>query len=128
MLLQELTRTVEVTMASDLKAPSAALALALVGLTGCAAPISTRVQEPVHPSRPAEVTVLAVMPATVEPGSEWVRPTTMEHLVVALRERFPGIEIISPDEVARRLASRSRAQEYASLLQDFERAGVVDVA
>lgn len=105
---------------------SAALGFAVMALTGCAASISTHVQEPIQPSGPADVEVLAIMPGIVESGSEWVRPQTMESLVLALRERFPEIEILPPDEVARRLAVQSRAQDYAALLHDFERAGVVD--
>jgi hypothetical protein len=93
---------------------------------GCAASISTEVSEPVRPPQPAEVAVLAIMPGTVETGSEWIRPETMQRLVTALADQHPAIELISPEETARRLTDRSLAQEYASLLEDFERAGVVD--
>jgi hypothetical protein len=52
----------------------------------------------------------------------------MHRLVAALADQHPAIEIISPEETAQRLTDRSLAQEYASLLEDFERAGVVDPA
>jgi hypothetical protein len=95
---------------------------------GCSASISTQVSEPVRPPQPAEVAVLAIMPGTVETGSEWIRPETMHRLVAALADRYPAIEIVSPEESAQRLTDRSLAQGYASLLEDFERAGVVDPA
>lgn len=97
-------------------------------ISGCAASISTHVSEPVRPAQPSEVTVLAVMPGTVEPGSEWLRRETVQQLVLALTELHPSIEIIGPEETAQRLSAQSLATDYAALLRDFEGAGVVDPA
>lgn len=98
----------------------------LAFLPGCAASISTHLSEPVRPDQPTEVSVLAVMPAAVEPGSEWIRPQTVERLVSALQESYPDVEIVGPAEAARRLEAESIAADWASLLGDFERAGIVD--
>jgi hypothetical protein len=95
-------------------------------LPGCTASIRTNVLEPVHPPTPADVETLAVMPATVDLGSEWLRSETMDRFVAGLEQRFPEIYVIGPDETASRLAARSLAREYASILDDFHRAGVVD--
>jgi hypothetical protein len=95
-------------------------------LTGCfTAPISTTVAQPIRPTQPADVTVLAVMPIVVEGGSEWMRPEAMDALVAGLTERFPGIRIIDPTTAGARLADRSLTSDYAALLADFDRAGVV---
>lgn len=107
------------------RSPTAPLALVWL-LGGCAASISTHIHEPVQPARHAEATVLAVMPGTTEAGSEWLRPQTMIRLVMLLDERFPAVQVLEPQEVGRRLTQWSLADEYASMLEDFERAGVVD--
>jgi len=96
-------------------------------LSGCfAASISTHIAEPIRPRQSEDVAVLAVMPGVVQSGSEWMRPQAMESLVRGLAQRFPGIQIVDPETAAARLAAQSMADEYASLLGDFERAGVVD--
>lgn len=107
--------------------PVRAIAIVLSSLVaGCTASIRTNVLEPVHPPAPTEVETLAVMPATVDVGSEWLRPETTDRLVADLERRFPEIYVIAPEETASRLAAESLAQEYASILDDFQRAGVVD--
>ena len=50
----------------------------------------------------------------------------MEGLVEGLTERFPGVVVLDPATVADRLTARAVAADYASLLADFDRAGVVD--
>ena len=98
----------------------------VVLVSSCAAPISTSLSEPIRPPQLAEASVLAVMPPRVDAGSEWLKPQAMEALVFHLTERFKETTVIGPDEAGRRLAAQSMAGEYASLLGDFERAGVVD--
>lgn len=109
-----------------LPAAPALLGLSTI-LAGCwAATISTSIAEPVRPSQLADAGVLAVMPGVVGAGSEWIRPEAMERLVRGLTQRFPGVRIIDPETTGARLAAQSYAAEYASLLADFDRAGVVD--
>ena len=98
----------------------------LMGTAGCMAGIATTVAEPIPLTRASDVAVLAIMPGIVDPGSEWLRPHAMDRLVVELEEQLPGTRIVPPDESGRRLAERGLAQEYASILHDFEEAGVVD--
>ena len=100
--------------------------LQAVSLGGCMASIATHVEEPVPLEQTPDVAVLAVMPGAVEAGSEWVRPRAMARLVEALRERLPNTVVIGPDEAAHRLAEQSLARDYASLLDDFRDAGVID--
>ncbi len=108
--------------------PFAVFALAPL-VSGCfQAVISTHVAEPIRPARSEEIAVLAVMPGVVEPGSEWLRPQAMQSLVRGLAQRFPHVRLIDPETTGARLADQSLAGEYASLLADFERAGVVDPA
>jgi hypothetical protein len=107
-------------------APLAVLGGSLL-LSGCfAASIRTHVSEPVRPPQSAEVAVLAVMPVLSEMGSEWMRPQTMDQLVRGLQRRFPGVQVLDPETTGARLADQSYAREYASILADFDQAGVVD--
>jgi hypothetical protein len=107
-------------------APLAAFGGSLL-LSGCfAASITTHVAEPIRPLQSADVAVLAVMPVLSEAGSEWMRPQTMDRLVRGLQRRFPGIQVLDPETSGARLADQSYAREYASILADFEQAGVVD--
>lgn len=100
--------------------------IALIGCVGCMASIATRVDEPIPPVYLTDISVLAIMPGTVDDGSEWIRPYAMESLVTTLEDRLPGTVVIGPEESAARLAELSLAAEYAALLDDFDAAGVVD--
>lgn len=101
------------------------LALALV-LSGCAAGIHSHVAQPVAPSHHLSVPVLAVMPVTAEIGSEGLRPDFTEALMDGLAKWYPGVTLIHPRETARRLAESEAATEYALVLSDFARTGVVE--
>lgn len=97
-------------------------------LAGCAAGIATRVTEPLHPSGPIVIGSLAVMPVTTVAGSEGFRPEVTSELVTAVRKTFPHLPIVEPDEAARRLASGGSAGEYADLVADYARVGVVEAS
>ena len=98
----------------------------VLATAGCAASIQTRVTEPVPLESSSSVAVLAVMPGTVAPGSEWLRTHAMQRLVEAVSERYPGVVLVGPDEAVQRLTNQSLAREYASILSDYDMAGVVD--
>ncbi len=106
----------------------AVLLLALPLLAGCAAGIRTSVSEPVQPSGSIPVGALAVMPITMEMGSEGFRPEVTEGLLASLRTTFPGVALVGPGEVGARLAAGPSATDYAGLLSDFERTGVIESA
>lgn len=101
---------------------------AALATVGCSASINTHVVEPVPPSPTALVAVLGVMPATAEPGSEGLTAAFVTHLEEALQAAAPEIEMLGPDAAAERLAAQGLAGEYARLLADFDRAGMVDRA
>ena len=101
--------------------------LSIVGtllLQACAAGMVTEVREVELPPRPRSVSRLAVMPLTTEPGSEFLRPELGEALARSLAERFPAIEIVGP-ELSRERLARTAATEYADLIDDYDRSGVV---
>lgn len=106
--------------------PSLLIVTAL--LAGCAAGMRTSVQEARVPREPLEVTRLAVMPLVTEHGSEGVAPNVSQALRSALDERFPDLVVMGPDEMAERLAASRAATDYAALLADYERTGVVESA
>jgi len=96
-----------------------------VSLQACTAGIVTDVREAELPPAPRAVTRLAIMPLTTEPGSEYLRPDLGPAVTRVLDRRFPNIVIFSPGESRDRLASAG-ATEYAALLEDYDRTGVVE--
>lgn len=106
-----------------------ALVLAVLApalLSGCAAGIVTGVSEPVRPRGPAVVRTLAVMPVTMEAGSQGMAPDLMAELIGALEARFPELWVVHPDEVRLRLSASSAATEYAAAMSDYELTGLVE--
>jgi len=97
----------------------------LCSLSACAPGIRTGVQEPVAPIEPLLMTGFAIMPVTTEAGSEGFRTGIAHTLHLVLEERFPSLTIQGPEEAGRMLALSPAAEDYADLLTDFERTGVV---
>lgn len=114
-------------MDADHRRRRSLLAIAFLSplITACAAGMATQVEEAVTPARPLPVRDLAVMPVTTEAGSEAIRPGLALDLCRSLQDRFPDLLIVEPDEARERLARSSAATEYADLLEDYERTGVV---
>ena len=99
---------------------------AIWALTGCAAGMRIGVEEAVAPVDPIAVTEMAIMPVTTETGSEGLRPGLALAIQEVLAERFPSITLVGPEEAGHRLDRASAASDYADLLFDFDRTGVVD--
>jgi hypothetical protein len=97
-----------------------------VVMGGCAAGIVTGVEEPVRPRAPVYVESLAVMPVTMETGSQGMGPEIVSELWTSLEARYPGLLIMDPDEVRVRLSETPAANEYAALMDAFDRTGVVE--
>jgi hypothetical protein len=113
--------------ARHLRAASAASwALLLPALAGCLAGVSTHVSEPVQPATSISVVRLAVMPVTMEMGTEGFRPEVVSGLLSSLRDHFPDVGVLGPDDVGELLASGPSAAEYARLAEDFARTGIVE--
>lgn len=98
----------------------------LVLSSACAAGIRTGIDEPIAPISPLPITEMAIMPVSTELGSEGIRTDMALTLQEVLRERFPWIAFLGPEDAAVRLASSHAARDYADLLADFDRTGVVD--
>jgi len=99
---------------------------AVWGLSGCSAYMFTGIEEPVAPVAPIQVSEMTIMPVTTEAGSEGLRPGLALALQEALAERFPTMTLVGPEEAGYRLDRSSAASDYADLLSDFDRTGVVD--
>jgi len=104
--------------------------LILVGvvgsLSGCSAYMSTGIDEGMVPPTPLPIQEMAVMPVTTEPGSEGLRPGMALALMEVMDARFPWLALMGPEEAGARLDQAGGAQDYADLLEDFDRTGVAD--
>ena len=100
--------------------------VALWALSGCSAYMNTGIEEAVAPVEAIPVSEMAIMPVTTETGSEGLRPGLALALEEVLAERFPSVALVGPREAGLRLDRLSVAREYAALLSDFDRTGVVD--
>jgi len=99
---------------------------AVWALSGCSAYLFTGIEEAVAPVAPIQVSEMTIMPVTTEAGSEGLRPRLALALQETLAERFPTITLVGPEEAGHRLDRSSAAADYADLLSDFDRTGVVD--
>lgn len=83
--------------------------------------------EPVRPPPGSEsVTRLAIMPITTPDGSQAFRPLLGRDLLLALRQGHPDVEILEPAAVLDAFRRSGLADDYARLVEDYERAGAVD--
>jgi len=111
--------------ASTEKSKRATILGFLCFLSACTPGIRTGVQEPVAPIEPLPIAGIAIMPVTTEAGSEGLRTVIANTLHQVFEERFPSLIILGPEEAGRKLAQSPAAEDYADLLTDFERTGVV---
>lgn len=109
-------------------AGSALLVVTPLWLGGCTPGIATDVAEPLRPPGSMSVTRLALMPVTTPDGSQAFRPLLDRDLVLALRERHPNMEILESGAVLGAFRRGGVAEDYARLVEDYERAGAVDPA
>ena len=99
---------------------------AMWALSGCSAYMNTGIEEGVVPATPLPIQKMAIMPVATETGSEGLRPGLALALQEVLAERFPSVFLVGPQEAGERLDRSSTASDYADLLFDFDRTGVVD--
>lgn len=98
----------------------------LLTASGCTAGMATSIQEAGAPAEPTAVSRLAVMPLTTEAGSEGIRARLDRSLAAALREAFPSLPLLSPEESRRRLSESGATREYARMLEEYDRTGAAD--